>query len=163
MGDPYQGITVKPGSFSLDFYGGSSWRWSTVYTFKYDVIKKNWYLQQHASSGFQSGDPETTIENTVINRNEIGDVTLQNFTPYYNADSSTWKVKTLRTYFYSSPDVKSKPKKAYLVKGNTVTSIKQFKTFIECSFTSSKETTTYGYILKKNLELLEANTPKAIQ
>ena len=76
MGDPYQGVTIKQGEFSINFYGGSSWRWSTDYSFKYDAIKKNWYLQSHASSSFQSGDPENTTEQSVITRSEIGDVSL---------------------------------------------------------------------------------------
>ena len=163
MGDPYQGLTVKPGEFSANFYGGSSWRWTEGYTFRYDNIKKDWFLQTHASSSFQSGDPEKTLEEKIINRSEIGDLSLQNFTPYYNADSSTWKVNVVKTFFYTSPDIKSKRKKAYLVKGNLVTSIKKFKNFIECSFTNSKEATTYGFILKKDLLLIQSNNPKPIR
>ena len=163
MGDPYQGLTVKPGEFIANFYGGSSWRWTGEFTFRYDKIKKNWFLQTHTSSSFQSGDPEKTMEETVINRSEIGDITLEDFTPYYNADSSTWKVNVAKTYFYSNPVLKSIPKKAYLVKGNTVTSYKKFKNFIECSFANSKGTTTYGFILKKDLLLLQSNNSEPMR
>jgi hypothetical protein len=163
MGDPYQSITTKPGEFTLDFYGGSSWRWSDNYTFRYDKIKKDWFLQSHYSSSFQSGDPDNTTETTVINRSETGDVTLKQFTPYYNADSSSWKVNAVKAYFYASPDLKTKPKKAYLVKGNEVISFKQFKNFVQCSFTNGKGTATSGFLLKKDLQLLQANKPKAIQ
>ncbi len=162
MGDPYQGVTGKPGGFTIDFYGGSSWRWSETYSFSYDKIKKNWFLQRHTSSNFQSGDPEKTEENTTINRNEIGDIILANFSPYYNSDSSIWKVKTAKTYFYSSPILGSTPKKAWLVKGNTVTSVKLFKNFIQCSFTNSGDKITEGFLLKKDLLLVESNKPKAL-
>lgn len=163
MGDPYQSITTKPGEFTLDFYGGSSWRWSDNYTFRYDKIKKDWFLQSHYSTSFQSGDPDNTTETTVINRSETDDVTLKQFSQYYNADSSSWKVNAVKANFYASPDLKTKPKKAYLVKGNAITSFKQFKNFVQCSFTNSKGTTTSGFLLKKDLQLVQANKPKAIQ
>lgn len=117
-------------------------------------------MQTHASSSFQSGDPDNTTEGSVINREEAGDITLQNFTPYYNADSSTWKVNVAKTYFYASPALKSKPKTAYLVKGNMVQSYKRFKNFIQCSFTNSKGKITSGFILKKDLLLVPANFQK---
>ncbi|MEO7923498.1 MAG: hypothetical protein ABIR30_07460 [Chitinophagaceae bacterium] len=161
MGDPYQGLTVKAGEFTADFYGGSSWRWTAGYTFRYDKIKKDWFLQAHTSSSFHAGDPDKTMEESIITRTEIGDISLQQFTPYYNVDSNEWKVTAVRTYFYSSPAIGSKPKKAYVVKGNTISSSKQFKHFIEAAFTNSKGNTTYGFILKKDLVLLKPNTPQA--
>ena len=163
MGDPYESITTKPGEFTLDFYGGSSWRWSESYTFRYDKLKNNWFLQNHISTSFNAGDPEKTEESATINRSEIGDVTLQNFNLDYNEDSSSWKVKAMKTYFYASPDLKSTPKKTYLVKGNKVISYKQFKNFVQCSFTNGKGTTTTGYILKKDLDLQQSNNPKDVQ
>jgi hypothetical protein len=160
MGDPYQGLTAKTGEFTVDFYGGSSWRWTAAYSFKYDKIKKDWFLQTHVASSFQSGDPDKTMEETVIRRNEIGDISLENFNPGYNSDSSSWKVIAPKTYFYSSPVAGTKPKNAYLVKGNTITSSKQFRNFIETWFTNSKGTTTYGFILMKDLVLMRSNPPK---
>jgi len=154
MGDPYQGIMIKPGGFSVDFYGGSSWRWSDTYTFLYDKVKKDWFLERHGSSNFHAGDPEGTEENTTIRRSEIGDVSLLKYSPDYNTDSSEWKVNVAKTYFYQSPLLGSKPKKAYLVKGNTVTSYKQFKNFIQCTFTNNKDESTTGFILKKDLVLV---------
>jgi len=151
MGDPYQSITTKPGEFTLDFYGGSSWRWSESYTFRYDKLKNDWFFQSHSSSSFHSGDPDNTTESYVVNRNEIGDVSLKQFTPDYNSDVSKWKVTVLKTYFYPSPSLTAKPKKAYLVKGNEVTSLKKYKTFVFCSFTNSKGVTTSGFIQKKDL------------
>jgi hypothetical protein len=151
MGDPFESIKAKPGVLTLDFYGGSSWRWAETITFMYDKLKKNWFLQTHSISSFQAGDPETTTKNAVIERSEIGDVTLEKYEPYYNADSSKWKVKAAKSYFYDSPGLKSKPGKAYVLKGDTVAGSKAFKNFIECSFTNSKGTLTYGYILRKDL------------
>lgn len=162
MGDPYQGLTIKPGEFTADLYGGSSWRWAESFTFRYDAVKKNWFLQTHKSTSFQSGDPERTMNELVISRSETGDISIEKFTPHYNADSSSWKVKAAKTYFYNSPVIGSKPGKAYLVKGNKVVSFKQFRNFVECSFTNSKGTVTTGYILKKDLELLAAGKPSGL-
>lgn len=162
MGDPYQGLVIKPGEFTADLYGGSSWRWAETFTFRYDAVKKNWFLQTHKSTSFQSGDPEKTISESVISRSEIGDISIEKFTTHYNADSSSWKVKAARTYFFKSPVIGSKPGKAYLVKGNKVVSFKQFRNFVECSFTNSMGTVTTGYILKKDLELLAAGKPSGL-
>lgn len=162
MGDPYQGLTIKPGEFTADLYGGSSWRWAESFTFRYDAVKKNWFLQTHKSTSFQSGDPERTMNESVISRSETGDISIDKFTPHYNADSSNWKVKAAKTYFYSSPAIGSRPRKAYLVKGNKVVSFKQFRNFVECSFTNSKGTVTTGYILKKDLELQAAGKPSGL-
>lgn len=162
MGDPYQGLVIKPGEFTADFYGGSSWRWAESFTFRYDAVKKNWFLQTHKSTSFQSGDPDKTMSESIISRTEMGDISIEKFTPHYNADSSSWKVKAAKTYFYSSPVIGSRPGKAYLVKGNKVVSFKQFRNFVECSFTNSKGTVTSGYILKKDLELLAAGKPSGL-
>jgi hypothetical protein len=162
MGDPYQGLIIKPGEFTADFYGGSSWRWAESFTFRYDAVKKNWFLQTHKSTSFQSGDPDKTMNESIISRTEMGDISIEKFTPHYNADSSSWKVKAAKTYFYNSPVIGSKPGKAYLVKGNKVVSFKQFRNFVECSFTNSKGTVTSGYILKKDLELLAAGKPSGL-
>jgi hypothetical protein len=160
FGDPYEGITSRPGQFTISFYGGSNWRWSHEYTFKYEQAAKDWFLEKHKSSSFNSTDPEKTMSETIIPKKEIGNISLAGFDPEYNTDSSTWKVKVLKTYFYNSPDLLSKPRKAYLVKGNTVQSIKQFTNFIECIFTNEKLDMTYGYLLKKDLEIVKQNGPQ---
>jgi len=163
MGDPYQGMSFKNGNLLFDFYGGSSWRWAETISFRYDKTKKNWFLQNHFISSFQAGDPDNTTTETSIDRSETGEISLQNYSPYYNQDSSSWKVKAVKTYFYESPNLRSKPKKAYLVKGDIVRSSKKFTNFIDCFFTNSKGQITTGYILKKDLLLLPANKPKAVQ
>lgn len=43
-GDPYHGVTIKNGYFSIEHFGGSSWRWNQVITFKYSKQKQNWFL-----------------------------------------------------------------------------------------------------------------------
>jgi hypothetical protein len=35
FGDPFAGLSIKNNLLSLNFYGGSNWRWNIVYYFKY--------------------------------------------------------------------------------------------------------------------------------
>jgi hypothetical protein len=151
FGDPYQGIMTKPGEFTLSFYGGSSWRWSEDYTFRYDRIKKNWFLETHRSSSFHSGDPDKTMVTATIRRKEIGDIDLAHANPDYNTDNNTWKVQANKTFFYNSPDLLAKPGKAYLVKGDEIVASKRFTNFIYASFTNGKGEVSSGYILKKDV------------
>jgi len=163
MGDPYEALVVKTNEFSFSSYGGSSWRWEQTITFRYDKIKKDWFLQTHDITSFQAGDPATTTTNTKIERSEAGDITFARYNPYYNTDSSYWQVKVTKTFFYESPNLQSKPKKAYMLKGDVVKGYKAFKNFVECTFENSKGTITTGFILKKDLVLLPGSNAAAIQ
>lgn len=159
MGDPYQGVEIVPGGFKVDFYGGSSWRWADTYLFRYDRRLKKWMLEQHQSTSFHAGDPENTQHDERILRSEAGDIPLESFTPYYNADSSHWKVAASKTFFYESPELNNKPRKAYLVSGNTVQSTRRFRHFVYVSYTNDKGEITSGYLLKKDLQLLSTPRP----
>ena len=59
MGDPFMGITIKNGYFSVEHYGGSSWRWSKIITFKYAPAEKQWFLHKDGGEYFHAGDPKT--------------------------------------------------------------------------------------------------------
>jgi hypothetical protein len=160
MGDPFQGITISNGRFTFQHYGGSSWRWTAAYTFVYDRAKKDWFLFEDAASTFHSGDPETTETTTVIRRAETGDIRFSDFTTSYNTDSTTWTVKAAKTFFYQSPDLATKPRKAYLVKGDTFNGVRQFRNFIEGYFENSKGITS-GFLLRK--DVAPAGNTKAVQ
>lgn len=155
MGDPYQGIMIQPGEFSVELSGGSSWRWNTNYTFKHDPLRKTWFLQSNGTITFNAGDPSATTVESMVNRSEIGDIKLEHFRPDYLADSSIYVVSSPKAFFYTSPQLHIKPKKAYIVKGDKVTAYKKLKNFVECYFTNAKGITTTGYILLKDLELAE--------
>jgi hypothetical protein len=163
MGDPYDGLTLGAEMIKLDFYGGSNWRWTETIVFRYDPAKKDWFLEQDNLSSFQAMDMDNTVSSATINRVETGDIRLKNYSPEYNRDTAHWKVTAAKTWFYESPELKSKPKKAYLVKGDQVKSNKSFKNFIDCFFTNKKGQLTIGYILKKDLQRLPAQKPKAVQ
>lgn len=154
FGDPFEGIQVYPGGFSINFYGGSSWRWAYEYRFAYKPLKKNWFLVKETQSSFQSGDPEMTMKDVIIGETELGEISLEKFSSDPVYEDSKWQVKALKTFFYDSPKPGSKPRKGYLIKGDKVTGIRHLKNFIEVSFDNGKGVYTSGFILKKDLQKL---------
>jgi hypothetical protein len=154
MGDPYMGIEAKAGEFTLDFYGGSSWKWGNTITFRYDKLKKNWFLQREIITSSHPEEDRYVESSSIIDRAEIGMVSLADYTAYYNRDTSDRRVIVAKTFFYESPNLKSKPRKGYVLKGDIVKSQKQFKNFIECTFQNAAGQFTTGYLLKKDLELV---------
>ena len=64
MGDPFQSVHVAKGRFTIEHYGGSSWRWSSSYTFAWSRRDQSWQLVKVESSSFHASDPgseETTV------------------------------------------------------------------------------------------------------
>jgi hypothetical protein len=116
MGDPFMELSSKPGEFTLEFYGGSSWKWGQTITFRYDKMKKNWFVQRDIVTSAHPEEDRYVETLATIERSEIGDISLQQYTPDYNSDSSTRRVKVAKTYFYESPELKSKPRKGYLLR-----------------------------------------------
>lgn len=154
FGDPYEGVQIFDKGFNLSFYGGSSWRWGYTYEFVYRPLKKNWFLAKESQSNFHSGDPEGTMKDAVIDETELGETPLDKFNSSPVYEDIKWKVKAVKTFFYDSPKLGSKPRKGYLMKGNIASGIRSFKNFIEVSFENSKGTFTSGYILRKDLQRL---------
>ena len=58
FGDPFAGITVKPGRFTVMNYGGSNDRWSDEYTFAYSKRDRTWQLIRVEESTFRATRPE---------------------------------------------------------------------------------------------------------
>ena len=154
FGDPYQETTISNNGFRISFYGGSSWRWAYQYEFVYRPARNNWYLVLETQSSFHSVDPERTEKETKIKESELGEISIAGFNSQQNYEDSRWKVIVAKTFFYNSPDASTQPRKAYLLKGNIATGIRQLKNFIEVNFDNGQSITT-GYILRKHLEKLE--------
>ncbi len=155
FGDRYEGLNICTNGFTLSFYGGSSWRWAYTYDFVYRPATKNWWLVKETQTNFHSGDPETTMKTAGISETEAGTKSLEKFDYEAGYEESKWKVKTVKTFFYDSPQTASKPRKAYLLKGNIASGLRQLKNFIEVSYEDGKGNYTNGYILRKDLELIK--------
>ena len=48
FGDPYEPLTSKDNTFTINAYGGSAWRWSEATTFEYR--NNDWYLAQTSTT-----------------------------------------------------------------------------------------------------------------
>ncbi len=81
MGDPYQGITIKNGYFSVEHYGGSAWRWTHIITFKWSGADSTWLLYKQGGDRFHTFEPEK-VETEVKTQKDFGKVPFENFDIY---------------------------------------------------------------------------------
>lgn len=158
MGDPFSGVEInKDGTFSVQHYGGSSWRWSKDATFRFDASTKNWILSAEKNLTFHASDPDKTTREYIIPENEfLVAKTFDNYTGEDDGQGSNWKVKTEKTYFHNQTDEKT-VRKAFLVKGNKIESFVETKNFIWVEYPKTDEFKrgTIGFILKKDLEKMK--------
>lgn len=75
FGDPYNGMAVKNGYFTIEHYGGSAWRWTRYITFKYSESDSTWYLHKDGGESFHASDPD----NTEINIKTVKDFGIVKF------------------------------------------------------------------------------------
>lgn len=150
FGDPWQGLDMFTGGFSISFYGGSSWRWSYLYEFRWDPLKKKWLLFKEESGSFNAGDMEATYKGTEIGAEELGELPFEKFSYDGQHQQTKWQVKVTKTYFYDNPKIGSQPRKGYLVRGNMVMVSRELKNFVEVSFDNGKDISS-GFILKKDM------------
>lgn len=71
FGDPYDGLAIKNGYFSVEHYGGSSWRWTKIITFKYNADKNTWLLHRDGGTSYSVFDPDTE-EESLVNQDHYG-------------------------------------------------------------------------------------------
>lgn len=156
MGDPFESVTIKNNAFTLEFYGGSSWRWGDTYGFSWDAAHQTWQLTKENHVSSQSGDPEPTTKITTIPASEISNLSIDNFNINLLAEQQdvTGKVTAAKCYFYNAPNPTTK-RKAYVTKGDIVNIVREYNTFYQAYFTNTKEQITTGYVLKKDVGRLK--------
>ncbi|MFN5418345.1 MAG: hypothetical protein ACK5B9_14905 [Flavobacteriia bacterium] len=81
MGDPFTGITLEKGSFTITHFGGSNWRWSKNITFKFPESENEWFLYQIESSSFHTSDPEKA-EQEILTKKDFGKVKFEKYDIY---------------------------------------------------------------------------------
>lgn len=81
FGDPYSGITIKDGYFSVEHYGGSSWRWTRIITYKYSKEENEWFLHKDGSDSYHSSEPEK-VTSKVKTTKDFGKVKFEDFDIY---------------------------------------------------------------------------------
>lgn len=77
-GNPYEGITIKNGYFSIEHYGGSNWRWTRVITFKYNLKTKKFKLHRDAGVSFHTSDPNKQ-KTFVHDKGDYDKITFEEF------------------------------------------------------------------------------------
>ena len=81
MGDPYMGIVIKKGYFSIEHYGGSAWRWTRIITFKYSTASKYWYLHKDGGDSYHTSDPDK-VETKIRTIKEFGKIAFDKYDIY---------------------------------------------------------------------------------
>ncbi|WNJ17059.1 hypothetical protein [Pontibacter sp. G13] len=79
MGDPFQDVAIKRGYVSFEHYGGSSWRWTRIITFKWDADTQDWWLHKDGGDYYHSGDPEATLETTINTVEDFGRIRFADY------------------------------------------------------------------------------------
>lgn len=153
FGDPYSQTVIANNGFTIDFYGGSNWRWEYSYRFNYDAAKQTWVLVSERQESYHTSDPDA-VKTVKIPAVELDGVTIDNYHSTSDVEGKKWQVTAAKTYFYDSPLLNSKPRKGYLLKGDKVTVYRELKNFVQVDFENSKNEFTYGYVLKKDLKRL---------
>ena len=81
MGDPFQGVTLEKGRFTVQHYGGSAWRWSSSFTFAWSKRDQSWQLVRVENTSFHASEPDK-IEKTVhIPPRDFGLIVVKEFDP----------------------------------------------------------------------------------
>lgn len=79
FGDPFGGITIKGGYFSMEHMGGSNDRWIRIITYKYNKADANWYLHKDGSESFYATDPDVITSSTILTTKDFGKVSFRDF------------------------------------------------------------------------------------
>ena len=81
MGDPFQGVSVGPGTFTVHNAGGSAWRWGVDYTFNYSRRDMTWQLVKVVETSFHASDPDDSKETVSTPPKHFGKIGLAAFDP----------------------------------------------------------------------------------
>jgi hypothetical protein len=82
IGDPFTGISIKNGYFTVEHYGGSSWRWTNYITFKFNLSDKHFYLHRIDATSFHASEPER-VERKVETKKDFGTTDFINYDAKY--------------------------------------------------------------------------------
>lgn len=81
MGDPFQGVSAGPGTFTVHNAGGSSWRWGVEYTFTYSRRDTAWQLVKVVETNGHASDPKGPTETVSTPPKAFGKIDLASFDP----------------------------------------------------------------------------------
>ena len=82
MGDPFMGVVIKNGFFTIEHYGGSSWKWTLEVTYKYSEEKNDWFLHKIYHESFHAFEVYKTLKKTTETTKNFGTVPFEKFDIY---------------------------------------------------------------------------------
>lgn len=72
FGNPYKRIVINNGTFSIEHYGGSRFRWTRIITFKFDKTSNQFILKSDAGIVYDNGNPDKKPEKRRYNKKDFG-------------------------------------------------------------------------------------------
>ena len=81
FGDPFAGLSASNKTFSVHHYGGSSLRWSDMFTFNYSKRDRTWQLVAVVETSFHASEPEKQTIKTYRPPRHFGKIDLAEFDP----------------------------------------------------------------------------------
>ena len=81
MGDPFQGVHIEKGRFTVQHYGGSSWRWSANSTFGWSRRDQSWQLVRVEMTSFHASDPDSEETTVHTPPKDFGLIDVEEFDP----------------------------------------------------------------------------------
>ncbi|TDW52200.1 hypothetical protein EV144_101888 [Flavobacterium sp. 270] len=89
FGDPFTGISIKKGFFSIEHGISGGHHWENISTFKYNKAKENWFLyKDHYLNYVLNSDTSDNAEALVVDVDKLktvkdfGEISFQNFNIY---------------------------------------------------------------------------------
>jgi hypothetical protein len=80
MGYPFAGVEVRRNGFTVNNYGGSSWRWSESYEFNYSRRDRTWQLVWVEQENFNALQPKK-IRTKILTPRNFGKIDIADFDP----------------------------------------------------------------------------------
>lgn len=81
MGDPFMGVKTGAGQFTVSHYGGSGWRWSNEYTFRYSRRDATWQLVRVREESFHAAKADKPEKKSYVPPKDFGKIGIEEFDP----------------------------------------------------------------------------------
>ncbi|HEX8687771.1 MAG TPA: hypothetical protein VF736_08950 [Pyrinomonadaceae bacterium] len=81
FGDPFEGVEAGRNTFTVNFYGGSNWRWKYSYQFNYSRVDRTWQLVRVEEINYHTSDPDKMKRRVFTPPRDYGKVDIADFDP----------------------------------------------------------------------------------
>lgn len=81
MGDPFAGVVTEGSSFTVQHYGGSSWRWERSARFNYSRRDNTWQLVRVEHASFHASEPDKRTAEVFVPPKHYGKIDITEFDP----------------------------------------------------------------------------------